>query len=47
MDVAIAKEPQAQSDACASFSEPLIWDEAVNGTQYWPDPKPLALLISG
>jgi DNA-binding transcriptional LysR family regulator len=46
-DVVIVKEPRAQADARASFSEPLAWIEAANQLQQWSEPIPLVAFPPG
>ncbi|WP_298283492.1 LysR family transcriptional regulator [Novosphingobium sp.] len=47
LDIALVKEPHAQSDARASFCEPLAWVEAVGRTQPWPEPVPMVTFPPG
>ncbi|OYX94481.1 MAG: LuxR family transcriptional regulator [Novosphingobium sp. 17-62-19] len=47
LDIALVKEPQAQSDARASFREPLAWVEAAGRTQPWTDPIPMVTFPPG
>lgn len=47
LDVALVKEPHAQSDARASFREPLTWVETAGDAQPWRDPIPLVAFPPG
>jgi DNA-binding transcriptional LysR family regulator len=46
-DIAIVKAAAADSDARASFPEPLTWFEAAERQDAWPDPIPLVTFPPG
>lgn len=46
-DIAIVKAAVAESDARASFPEPLAWFEAARCPGIWPDPIPLVTFPPG
>lgn len=46
-DIAIVKEPEADSDCRATFPEPMSWFESADALGYWPNPIPLVAFPPG